>query len=409
MSKLLPLICLALLHTLVDTCALLVAPVWPELESTFNLGIVALSVVFIVQSLPTSVSQGFFGYLRDRRSVPWLLLIGPLTAAICLTMIGTAPNRIVLCVLLTVGGIGVGAFHPEAAVAAGQMFPEHRARSLSVFMLGGSCGLALGPILSGAVVSQFGLTGLLYVLPPIILLIPVLCWGVLRADIFRNPPAKRHDAKFAEMFEGRVVWAIALFLICSFRLVPNMAMDKVVSFVMDQHGYDSLFTGFAQSLFLASASVGMFWMALKFRPGWERGFMVACPIAGIPLLIVLGWQGCPFWLFVTLLVPTGLALWGTTPAMVSYAQQLFPKGAGVASAITMGLAWGLGGLIQAPITLFFRNSGIPQQALWGFVPCLAVAAIGATFLPKVTESKEAETPSATQAISSEVQPDPIDA
>ena len=287
-----------------------------ELESSFNLGIVALSVVFIVQSLPTSVSQGFFGYLCDRRSVPWLLLLGPLTAAIRLTMIGMAQNRIVLCVLLIIGGVGVGAFHPEAAVAAGRMFPEHRARSLSVFMLGGSFGLALGPILSGAVVRQIGLTGLTYLLPAILVLIPLLGWGVLRADIFRNPTAHTQHAKFTEMFEGRGVWAIALFLICSVRLVPNMAMDKVVSFVMDQHGYDSLSTGFVQSLFLASASVGMLLMALKFRPGWERGFMIACPIAGIPLLMVLGWQACPFWAFVTLLVPTGLALWGTTPAMV---------------------------------------------------------------------------------------------
>ena len=145
MSKLLPLFCLALLHMLVDACALLVGPVWPRLESTFSLGVVALSIVFIVQSLPTSVSQGFFGFLRDRRSIPRLMLIGPIFAAICLTTIGMAPNEIVLCVLLTIGGIGVGAFHPEAAVAAGRMFPENRARSLSVFMLGGSFGLALGP------------------------------------------------------------------------------------------------------------------------------------------------------------------------------------------------------------------------------------------------------------------------
>lgn len=386
MSRLLPLICLALLHTLVDACALLVGPVWPQLESDFNLGIVALSLVFIVQSLPTSISQGFFGYLRDRRSVPWLLLIGPLMAAICLTMIGLAPDRIVLCVLLTIGGIGVGAFHPEAAVAAGRMFPEHRARSLSVFMLGGSFGLALGPILSGTVVKHYGLTGLMYLLPAIVLLIPLLGWGVLRADMFRSPPTRTQPARFSEMFEGRGTWAFALFLICSFRLVPNMAIDKVVAFVMHEHGYDSLSTGQAQSLFLASASVGMFLMALKFRPGWERPFMIVCPIAGIPLLFVLGWPGCPFWLFVTLLVPTGLVLWGTTPAMVSYAQQLFPKGAGVASAITMGLAWGLGGLIQAPITSFFRSSGIPQQAFWGFVPFLVAAAIGASFLPRVSES-----------------------
>ena len=45
-----------------------------------------------------------------------------------------------------------------------------------------------------------------------------------------------------------------------------------------------------------------------------------------------------------LLVPSGVVLVGTTPAMVSYAHQLFPRDAGKASALTMGLSWGTSGL-----------------------------------------------------------------
>ena len=111
--------------------------------------------------------------------------------------------------------------------------------------------------------------------------------------------------------------------------------------------------------------------------------MIACPLMGIPLLLALGWSGCPNWLFVSLLVPTGFVMWGTTPAMVSYAQQLFPRGAGMASAITMGLAWGIGGLLHAPVTAYFREAGTPQTAFWGFIPFLVLAGLGAMLLPKV--------------------------
>ena len=109
--------------------------------------------------------------------------------------------------------------------------------------------------------------------------------------------------------------------------------------------------------------------------------MVACPLLGIPLLAVWGWEGCPTWLLITVLVPTGLVLWGTTPAMVSYAQQIFPRGAGVASAITMGLAWGGGGLIEAPFTAYFQDIGRPQLAVWAFLPFVAIAGLSAMWLP----------------------------
>ena len=111
--------------------------------------------------------------------------------------------------------------------------------------------------------------------------------------------------------------------------------------------------------------------------------MIVCPILGVPLLAVWGWEECPNWLLIAMLVPTGLVLWGTTPAMVSYAQQVFPRGAGVASAITMGLAWGGGGLIEAPFTAHFQDLDHPQLAVWAFLPFVGLAGVAAMWLPDV--------------------------
>ena len=81
----------------------------------------------------------------------------------------------------------------------------------------------------------------------------------------------------------------------------------------------------------------------------------------------------------------------------------------MASAITMGLSWGLGGLIQAPVTAYYRTTGIPQQALLAFVPCLALAALGAWFLPVVSSmTREAEELNRSPQ-QRETRPDPVDA
>lgn len=384
MRRYLPLLCLALMHTLVDTCAQLVEPLWPELRDVYGLiGVGALSIAFVVQSMPTSLSQAVFGYLRDVRRTPWLLWAGPLLGAVCMSVIGLTADRWLLGVLLLAGGVGIGAFHPEAAVAAGRALPEHRTRALSVFMLGGAVGLGLGPTLSGAVVYQWGLHGLA-ALAPVLAAIILVLWKAGRLGELSAPAAVPAGDIRRPAFDGRGRLALGIFLICSLRLVPNMAVAKVLAFTLDRQGYGELQIGLFQTLFLVAASAGMFAMAFRFRPGSERRFMIWCPLAGVPLLLLLGSDGLPQWAFVAVLVVTGVTLWGTTPAMVSYAQQQFPNGAGMASAITMGLAWGLGGLIQAPITAAFSRTAVPQQAFLAFVPCLVLSAIGAWFLPSAS-------------------------
>ena len=401
LTRMLPLFCLALTHTLVDTCALLIEPLWPAMQSRFALGMVALSVTFVIQSMPTSISQAVFGYLRDRRGTPYWLWLGPVLAALFLPLMGLAPNSLVLCVLLIAGGIGVGAFHPEAAVTAGRMMPEQRTRALSVFMFGGALGLALGPTLSGAVVSTWGLGGLVYLGPPIILLVVILRRLGRLAEAAPRPAKPTTSRSIGQMLDGRVHVALFLLLICSFRLVPNMAVHKVLAFTLGRRGYSELDIGLYQTLFLVSASAGMFLMALRFRSGWEKRFMIGCPLLGAPVLFALGSEACPEWLFVTCLVLGGAVLWGTTPAMVSFGQQLFPNGAGIASAITMGLAWGLGGLIQAPLTAYFQESGTPQQAFHAFIPCLLIAAAGAWFLPSPNADTGGQSGSTEPAVDTE--------
>jgi FSR family fosmidomycin resistance protein-like MFS transporter len=397
MRRYLPLVCLALLHTIVDTSALLVSPLWDRITLECGLVGISLVAVMLAHSMPTSMAQGVFGFLRERRRMRGLLLVGPALAVVCLTAIGiaAADGRVGwLCVLFVVGGVSVGAFHPEAAVRAGSLLPENRTRGLAIFMLGGSLGLSLGPLLSGFVVDRWDLEGLLYLMPGLLLLIPLLYWGTSRGETTgvgeRAADVQGRPLRLVEMFDGRLGLALALLAVCSCRLVPNMGMSKVMSFALVDRGFDEQSVGMVQSLFLFSASVGMTLMALLFPAGWERRFMVVCPLLGIPLLAVWGWEGCPTWLLITVLVPTGLVLWGTTPAMVSYAQQIFPRGAGVASAITMGLAWGGGGLIEAPFTTYFQDMGHPQLSVWAFFPFVAVAGLGALWLPAPDTGRESD-------------------
>jgi FSR family fosmidomycin resistance protein-like MFS transporter len=132
------LLLLFLAHGLVDTFASLIQPLWPDLQGTLALDAGAIQWAYVTWSLATSVSQLFFGYWGDRYRRRWLIWAGPALGVICLSCIGLVHSLATLNVLLVVGGLGIAAFHPEAAALAGASTPGNRSRAMSLFAVGGS-------------------------------------------------------------------------------------------------------------------------------------------------------------------------------------------------------------------------------------------------------------------------------
>ena len=120
MRRYLPLVCLALLHTVVDTSALLVSPLWHRITVECGLVGISLVVVMLAHSMPTSLSQGVFGFIRERRRMRILLLVGPVVAAICLTWVGGVA-ALGLLRDATVAGISSGRVLTAAILPRGSM------------------------------------------------------------------------------------------------------------------------------------------------------------------------------------------------------------------------------------------------------------------------------------------------
>src|SRR5262245_2612996 len=115
MSRYLPLLCLALMHALVDAVAMFIEPLWPELQRSLELSRTDLFVLLSITSVAPNFSQLVFGYVQDRYGSRYLLWLGPAVAAICLSALGLVHSVLTLGALLTVGYVAVGSFHPEGA------------------------------------------------------------------------------------------------------------------------------------------------------------------------------------------------------------------------------------------------------------------------------------------------------
>jgi FSR family fosmidomycin resistance protein-like MFS transporter len=372
-----PLICLALIHTLVDSYAQVLAPLWPRLQQRAGL---TLTLLFGVWQAATSVSQPLFGYWGDRFNTRWVVSLGPALGILCVSLIGFAGGPASTLALLLVGGLGMGAFHPEAAVGVVEASGTRAARGLALFSFGGMVGLGVGPVVSGALAHRHGLPSLAWLLLPGLLLLGLL---LLYGRPASGPhPARQHQpVSLAEVVDGRWLSVLLLLAVATLRVVPALGVPVGVAFLLDREGHSPQAIGAVQSLFLLAGGLGTLVCPLFTRPGRELVALVTTTLAasGFLLLLTVDQPAA----YYAGLVGSGLLLQGSIPILIAYSQRLLPRGRRLAASLTLGASWGLGGLVVAMLKDSFAAAGRLDSMLAALIPFALAASLASCLLPRL--------------------------
>lgn len=372
------LVSLILAHFLIDTVATVINPLWPTLQEQTASGDVQFLWLFIAWNVANSVTQIGFGLIGDRIHGHWLLWLGPAVAVVCLSLLGLTQSLPLLCVLVSFAGLGIAAFHPEAASLAGNCLPSHRSRALSLFQLGGFLGQTAGPYYSGQIVNQWGMRALL----------PGLIWTlVLIAGmrLFVRPESHSTAAKpaktvpLAEIFRGQWLRLAILLAVGVLRIIPAAGVPMALAFLESARGSSTADIGLIQSAFTFGIGGGGLLCGVFLPRDWEKPVLWLLPLAAAPIIFAIPSTHGP-----TLLIASataGLLLGSTLPILISLGQQTLPKSQRVGSSITMGLSWGLGGGIAGAIVLTLKPSSLIVQAFPLFALCAVLSsALCATLL-----------------------------
>src|SRR5215207_1207767 len=148
-------------HLSADFCQGALPALLPFLAAERGWSYGALGALMLASSVGSSIVQPLFGLASDRIARPWFMPLGVLTAGLGLAAVGLMSSYPLTALAVAVGGLGVAAFHPEAARYANLASGARRGRGMSLFSLGGNAGFALGPALATPLVLAFGLTGTL--------------------------------------------------------------------------------------------------------------------------------------------------------------------------------------------------------------------------------------------------------
>lgn len=199
---------LAWLHTANDLFSNFLTPLLPKLMDRFGVGLGTAGLLVSVYSLTGSLLQPFAGLIADRTDRRVLAALGPVLVALGMGSMGVWPRFEALLVVLGLSGLGSALFHASGASLVGEYAPrERRGFWLSFFGSAGYLGLSLGPIVALFTVGAWGLEGLLWLTP--LVLLPALL-------LLRLPPVRRRGKPagfkdFLRVFRGDVarLWGMA--------------------------------------------------------------------------------------------------------------------------------------------------------------------------------------------------------
>lgn len=376
--KLRPLVCLALIHMLVDGYAQVVMPLWPRLETDLQLRPLTLILLYWAWQLAASVSQPLFGCWGDRFHSRWMIALGPALAIVCVSLIGLVHDPFSMTLLLVAGGLGIGAFHPEAAVDVVAASGTKAARGLAIFTFGGMLGLGLGPMVSGKLAAD-GLHQLVWLAPPGLLLLAVL--AVLGRSAARLPAHSGKPVRLAALLDDHWRPASLLLGVATLRAIPALGVPLGLAFLLKERGLSELAIGEAQGVFLLSGGLGTLVCPLFVRPGRELRALLGLSVPAVGCLLLLAW-GEPAIYYVGL-AGSGLLLQGAIPILIAYSQRLLPGGQRLAASLTLGASWGLAGMIVGGLQWYFTHIGRPEGMLWAMVPFGCASALAVCFLPRL--------------------------
>ncbi|WP_181772569.1 MFS transporter [Amycolatopsis pittospori] len=349
-------------HACVDVYQGSVAALVPFFAAERSYGYAAVSGIVLAASLLSSVAQPLFGALTDRWAMPWLLPSSTILGGLGIGLGGLVDSYALTLIFVALSGIGVAAYHPEAARVA-RIAGDGSHTSMGWFSLGGNIGFAVAPVLVTAVMAVGGLPASPLLVVPA-LAGAVLCLPVLRA-LARPDGVNGRDSGPAGSDDWRSFAKLSLAVV--FRSIVFVGLSTFVSLYAQQRTGGGTTTGSA-ALFLlyvggAAGTVLGSRLAERFGRITLMRWSYLCAVAAVAGVVFV--PGPALFLFIPL---AAVGLYIPFSLQITLSQDYLPTRVGTASGVTLGLTVSIGGLASPVIGTIadhtsLRTALIPLIAL----------------------------------------------
>lgn len=375
---------LSLGHLFTDINQGAIPALLPFFIAEYHLSYAAAASVVFAANIGSSLIQPLFGILTDRMSRPWLMPLGIVLAGAGVGLSGWTGSYSFILLMVAISGIGVAAFHPEAAKMANRLSQNSKATGLSIFAVGGNAGFAFGPLLATGALLQWGAKGTLVFLIPSVITAAVIYWHFKDAAVMQQEQQtvktdegeKKPDRWIPFLRLSGVVVARSILFFGLSTFIPLYWINVL-------HEPAALGATAVTILFTCGIFATLIGGRLADKYG-HRSVIIGGWVLLIPLIFLLTYLKSTL-AATALLLPISLGLFSIYGPIMVTGQNYLPNRVGFASGVTIGLAVTIGG-ITAPFLGWIADMAGVQTALQLLI-VIPILAVGLSLtLPK--EEKE---------------------
>ena len=328
---------LVIAHIANDSCFGFLSPIIPILKEMLNIPHSLVGFLGPTLAATGALGQPIFGMIADRFQKNWLLALGPVLGG--LIAFATTVNSIpMLFLLLFVAGLGSACFHPIASVRAVQFSGKRKGLGVSIYIAGGRMGVSLGAAMATFVVTKFGVEGLPYTCIVVFIIGFLLLF--LNLDTGQEIYKKQSEKNPIDLKSLVTVFRslMGLWFINYFRTVVTMSISFYLSIYLIEKGNSFADGGFSISFFLLAAAIGGICGGYFSDLFGRRLVIILSLLIGTPCLGISLYSNDTF-IRLLFLILSGAAFYSQMGVSVTYAQEMIPEHAALASSFMLGVVW----------------------------------------------------------------------
>ncbi|HOO87597.1 MAG TPA: MFS transporter [Synergistales bacterium] len=318
------------------------------------------------------IFQPIIGYLSDRSANPWLVIWGPIMTCLGATMIPLSPSYGAALFFVGLWALGSAMFHPQGHGGVGHVVPREKLTvSLALFAVAGTAGVTVSPLFAVALVNTVG-----FRLMPVVAIIPVLLLGLFT---WRTMPSISHESGDAMTPQKGLLATlksvfVVIYPVWALSTVRDAASQGVRMFLpirIASEGGEIGMVGTVLFLIMLSSTISMVLIG-KIADRWGKKRVLLGVMALTPLSLLAGVY-TENWVSIFCFLIGTSAINATLPVTAAIAQEMVPNSRGMASSIVMGLSWGFGNMLMAPLGKIGDLFGVQTTLLVvAFLPLIAL-------------------------------------
>jgi DHA1 family multidrug resistance protein-like MFS transporter len=344
-----------------------------DLGSAFNLNLSMLAgLTYSAQAFTMMLASPVWGALADRFGRKIMVERAMFGGAIILLLMAFVRSAEELILLRAVQGLVTGTIAAANALVAA-VAPRHRMGfAMGMLQMGLGAGIALGPLLGGAIADNYGYSAAFYVTAGLLFFSGVLVWRFVDEHFEPPPHSAIRFASFTSSW-GRVLRSQGVRVAYSMRFLNQLGRNMLfpagpllVQALMTDTTRLNTFTGLISgSAALTTTLSAIYFGRLGDRTGHRR-IVILCSSAAVVLYVLHGLV-TEAWQFLVLQALVGIALGGIMPSISALLANFTQSG-------DTGAVYGIDNSIDAGARSIAPMLGAAIAEWWGLrLPFAATA------------------------------------